>query len=384
MSDVVDLDEPTIGQKLAAEFLGTLVLVFFGCASVVMSQGNYAVIGLTFGLTVVTMAYAFGRVSGGHFNPAVTIGAVLGGRTKPQEGALYAAAQVVGGIVAAFLLWLLLKGFDNGPSVADVANKFGDDGSGYAFWAAFLLEALLTFVFLMVILGSTDTRNKSMAAAAPLAIGFALTMVHFASMGATGTSVNPARSIGPALFSGEGEYIAMLWLFILAPSIGGAAAGLIYPLVFGGERLKIERAAKLPPYQQQWQQGYPQAGYQQGYDQGAHPQQGYDQAAYEQQQQQWQQYQAQQQAQQHPQQGYWQQPQDDRSGRTQQWPSQPPQAQPGQAQPEQARPGYAFGTSDDAAQPPGQQGQPGPQHWGRPAEQDDEEDGRTQIRPNDA
>jgi len=230
---------PTTAQRATAEVLGTFVLVFFGCGAAVMSgltvgqQTGYIVTGLTFGLTVVVMAYAVGRISGGHFNPAVTIGAIVAKRLPARDAGLYIGSQLVGGLLAGLALLVLLQGFD-GWSVDEVglgANGFGDDASGYAWWAAFLLEALLTAVFLWVILSVTDERHEH-PGLAPLAIGLALAMIHFASMTATGTSVNPARSIGVGLFSGS-EAIKDLWLFILAPSLGAAIAGFTYPLMFG-------------------------------------------------------------------------------------------------------------------------------------------------------
>jgi len=268
--------EPTTVQKIAAEAIGTFVLVFIGCGTAMISGGDYVATGLAFGLTVLVMAYAVGRVSGGHFNPAVTVGAALGGRLPWIHTPIYIGTQLVAAISAGLSLFVLLHGFEGYDSGTDGIgqNSFGDEGSGYAWWAAFLLEALLTMIFVLVILAVTDARNEH-PALAPLTIGLALTMIHFASIGATGTSVNPARSIGVGLFAG-GDAIIQLWLFILAPTIGGAAAGVIYPLVFGhgqppvaGSGLSFGQA--VPPatatygvpsdqYQQQWNQGDPQQG----------------------------------------------------------------------------------------------------------------------------
>jgi aquaporin Z len=259
---------PTTGHKVAAEVLGTFVLVFFGCGAALMSDGDYVATGLTFGLTVVVMAYAVGRVSGGHFNPAVTLGAAVGGRLPWRLVPAYMGAQLGGGVVAAALLFALMHGFDDYSAAGNMAqNAFGDQGSGYAWWAAFLLEMVLTTVFVWVILGVTDARNELQAALGPLAIGLALAMIHFASMGATGTSVNPARSIGPALFAGT-DYVVQLWLFILAPLLGALAAGATYPLLFGrgsdpveGSGLPLGRTPRqtawAPPvgYEEQWNPG---------------------------------------------------------------------------------------------------------------------------------
>ena len=235
MTDATSTDDtPTTGQKFAAEVLGTFVLVFFGVGAALMSGGDYVATGLSFGLTVVVMAYAVGRISGGHFNPAVTLGAVLGGRLPWNTVPIYIGAQLLGGLLAGAALFGLLHGFDGYTAEGNIgANAFGDQSaSGYAMWAAFLLEALLTLIFLYVILAVTDERNEFQALMGPLTIGFALAMIHFASMGATGTSVNPARSIGVGVFGGT-DAIIQLWLFIVAPLVGAAIAGLTYPLIFG-------------------------------------------------------------------------------------------------------------------------------------------------------
>jgi aquaporin Z len=259
------LETPTNAQKIAAEVIGTFVLVFFGCGSAIFGA-DYAGIALAFGLTVLCGAYAFGRVSGAHFNPAVTVGAALGGRIAWKQTPLYIGSQLVGGLLAGLILFILVQGipdYDVGASGL-AQNSFGDDGSGYAVWAAFLLEAILTAVFVWVILAVTDARNEH-PALAPLAIGLALTMVHLASIGATGTSVNPARSIGVGLFAG-GDAIIQLWLFILAPLAGAALAGITYPMLFGhgsdpvpGSGLRAAPGA-VPGYgapdqlQQEWNQ----------------------------------------------------------------------------------------------------------------------------------
>lgn len=262
---------PTSGQKIAAEVIGTFTLVFFGCASAIFSGGDYAGIALAFGLTVLCGAYAFGRVSGAHFNPAVTVGAALGGRIAWRQTPVYIGSQLVGGLLAGLTLFILVQGIpDYDVGVSGLAqNSFGDDGSGYAVWAAFLLELILTAVFVWVILAVTDARNEH-PALAPLAIGLALTMVHLASIGATGTSVNPARSIGVGVFAG-GDAIIQLWLFILAPLVGGAIAGITYPMLFGhgsdpvpGSGLRAANA--VPGYgapdqlQQEWNQGVAPTG----------------------------------------------------------------------------------------------------------------------------
>jgi aquaporin Z len=225
-------ESPTAVHQVSAEFLGTFVLVFFGCGTALMSDGNYVATALAFGLTVVVMAYAVARISGAHFNPAVTLGAAVGGRIAWRQVPVYISAQLVGALTAGLFLFTLMHGFPGFDATGNLAqNSFGDAGSGYAWWAAFLLEMLMTAVFLWVILAVTDVRNEH-PALAPLAIGLTLTMIHFGSIAATGTSVNPARSIGVGVFAGA-DAIAQLWLFILAPLLGGAIAGITYALLFG-------------------------------------------------------------------------------------------------------------------------------------------------------
>jgi aquaporin Z len=220
-------------QKIAAEALGTYVLVLFGCGTAIFSGGDYLATALAFGLSVLVGAYAFGRISGAHLNPAVSFGAALSGRVAWREVPVYVGSQLGGAILAGLTLFVLTKGID-GYDIASGGlgqNSFGDDGTGYAVWSAFLLELLLTALFVYVILAVTDARNES-PAFAPLTIGLALTMIHLASINLTGTSVNPARSIGVALFAGS-DAVIQLWLFIVAPLVGAAVAGLTYPLLFG-------------------------------------------------------------------------------------------------------------------------------------------------------
>jgi aquaporin Z len=230
-------ESSTTVQQASAEVLGTFVLVFFGCGTVLMTtqfEGgtNYVATALAFGLTVLVMAYALGRVSGAHFNPAITLGAAVGGRIAWRQVPIYIGAQLLGALAAGLFLFTLMHGFPGFDATGNMAqNSFGDAGSGYAWWAAFLLEMLMTAVFIWVILAVTDVRNEH-PALAPLAIGLTLTMLHFGSIAATGTSVNPARSIGVGVFAGV-DAVAQLWLFILAPLLGGAIAGITYALLFG-------------------------------------------------------------------------------------------------------------------------------------------------------
>jgi len=219
--------------RLAAEFFGTFWLVLGGCGAAVLG-GNYLGVAFAFGLTVLTMAYAVGHISGGHFNPAVTIGLATGKRFDWKDVPAYVATQVVAAIVAAFVLFLIAHGapgFDATTS-GFATNGYGDRSpGGYNVLAVLLIEVVMTMFFLYIILGSTDTRAPK--GFAPIAIGLGLTLIHIISIPVSNTSVNPARSIGPALFAG-GDAIIQLWAFILAPSVGALIAGATYILLFGG------------------------------------------------------------------------------------------------------------------------------------------------------
>jgi aquaporin Z len=248
---------PTISRRLGAEFLGTFVLVFGGCGAAVLAANfpaadasNPAGIGhlgvsLAFGLTVLTMAYAVGHVSGGHFNPAVTLGAAAAGRFAWKDTAAYILTQVVAAIAAAAVLLVVASGID-GFSASEsgfATNGYAERSpGGYSLLAGLVIEVLLTAVFLYVILGVTDTRAPK--GFAPLAIGLSLTLIHLVSIPVTNTSVNPARSIGPALFAG-GEAISQLWLFILAPVVGALIAGFTFkPLLGEGPTAPLEEATR--------------------------------------------------------------------------------------------------------------------------------------------
>jgi len=227
-------------QRLAAEFIGTFWLVLGGCGSAVLAAAFPGVgIGLlgvsfAFGLTVLTMAFAIGHISGCHLNPAVTVGLAVGGRFKPSEVIPYIIVQVLGAIAAAALLYLIASGkagFDLAGGLA--SNGYGEHSPGkYSAGSAFVTELVMTFMFLIVILGATDKRVP--AGFAPIAIGLALTLIHLISIPVTNTSVNPARSTGPALMVG-GWAIAQLWMFWVAPLIGAALAGITYCWL-GGEK----------------------------------------------------------------------------------------------------------------------------------------------------
>lgn len=226
-----------MNRKLVAEFLGTFWLVLGGCGSAVLAAAFPQVgIGLTgvslaFGLTVVTGAYALGPISGGHFNPAVSVGLWAGGRFPASQLLPYILAQVIGAIVAAGVLYLIASGRAGFTLEAGFAsNGYGDHSPGrYGLGAALITEVVMTFMFLIVILGATHQRAP--VGFAGLAIGLALTLIHLISIPVTNTSVNPARSTGPALFVG-GWALSQLWLFWIAPIIGAAAAGAVSRTIF--------------------------------------------------------------------------------------------------------------------------------------------------------
>ena len=231
----------SMGKRLAAEFLGTFWLVLGGCGSAVLAAAvptfgiGFAGVSLAFGLTVLTMAYAVGHVSGGHFNPAVSLGLVVGGRFPAKDLLGYVIAQVLGAIAAGGILYLVASG----KAGFDVTAGFASNGyaehspGGYSMNAALVCEIVLTAFFLIVILGATDARAP--AGFAPIAIGLCLTLIHLISIPVTNTSVNPARSTGVAVFAG-GWAVQQLWLFWLAPLIGAAIGAVIYKAVLAGDR----------------------------------------------------------------------------------------------------------------------------------------------------
>ena len=231
----------SMGKRLAAEFLGTFWLVLGGCGSAVLAakfggDGNPLGIGfhgvaLAFGLTVLTGAYAFGHVSGAHFNPAVSLGLWAGGRFAGKDLVPYMVAQVLGGLLAAFILLQIAQGqagfaIDGTQAGAFASNGYGSlSPGGYGVAAAFLCEVVMTAMFLVVIMGATH--GKAPAGFAPIAIGLALTLIHLISIPVTNTSVNPARSTSQALFVGDWA-VGQLWLFWVAPIIGALLAGLVF------------------------------------------------------------------------------------------------------------------------------------------------------------
>ncbi|MEO6079682.1 MAG: aquaporin Z [Steroidobacteraceae bacterium] len=222
-----------ISKRLGAEFLGTFWLVLGGCGSAVLAAAypglgiGFAGVALAFGLTVLTMAYAIGPISGCHLNPAVSAGLVVAGRFKVSELGPYVVAQVLGAIAAAFLLQFIASGapgFDLAGGLA--SNGYGEHSPGnYTLQSALAVEVVMTFFFLLIILGATDKRAP--AGFAPIAIGLGLTLIHLISIPVTNTSVNPARSTGPALVV-QGWALNQLWLFWVAPIVGAALAGLVY------------------------------------------------------------------------------------------------------------------------------------------------------------
>ncbi len=227
-----------LAKRATAEFLGTFWLVFGGCGAAVLDAAfpnlgiGFLGVAFAFGLTVLTMAFAIGHISGCHLNPAVSVGLVVGKRFPASDLLAYVAAQVVGAIAAAGVLYVIASG----KAGFDLAGGFASNGyaehspGGYSMVACLVAEIVLTFMFLMIILGATDARAPQ--GFAPIAIGLGLTLIHLIGIPVTNLSVNPARSTGPAIFVG-GWALQQLWLFWLAPIVGGAIAGIFYPLMAG-------------------------------------------------------------------------------------------------------------------------------------------------------
>ena len=227
----------SIGRRASAEFIGTFWLVFGGCGSAVLAAGfpklgiGFLGVAFAFGLTVLTMAYAIGHISGCHLNPAISIGLCVGKRFPVSDLLHYIIAQVAGAIAAAGVLYIIASGqagFDLNAGFA--SNGYGQHSpGGYSLLSALVAEVVLTFMFLMIIFGSTDSRAPQ--GFAPLAIGLGLSVIHLISIPVTNTSVNPARSTGPAIFVG-GWALAQLWLFWIAPIAGASIAGVVYHAIF--------------------------------------------------------------------------------------------------------------------------------------------------------
>lgn len=225
----------SLTKRSLAELIGTFWLVLGGCGSAVLAAGipdlglGYLGVSLAFGLTVVTMAYAIGHISGCHLNPAVSVGLVMGGRFNAKDLPFYVIAQVLGAILAATVIYVIASGQAGFTIGGFAANGYGElSPHKYSFQAALITEVVMTAVFLFIIMGATDKRAP--AGLAPLAIGLTLALIHMISIPVTNTSVNPARSTSQALFAG-GAYIDQLWLFWLAPIFGGIIGALVYNLV---------------------------------------------------------------------------------------------------------------------------------------------------------
>jgi aquaporin Z len=233
---------------MTAELIGTFWLVLGGCGSAVLAAAfpklgiGFAGVALAFGLTVVTGAYAFGAISGAHFNPAITVGLWVARRIPSRDVLPYVAVQVVGAIVAAAVLYAIASGAPGFTTAGGfAANGYADHSpGGYSLVACVVCELVMTFMFVMVILGATDARAPG--GFAPLAIGLTLTLIHLISIPVTNTSVNPARSTGPALFAG-GWALAQLWVFWIVPLAGAALAGAVYPRAFGDAGTASEKPA---------------------------------------------------------------------------------------------------------------------------------------------
>jgi len=245
---------PTLSHRLAAEFIGTFWLVLGGCGSAVFAakfvtdEGvplgiGFLGVSLAFGLTVLTGVYAFGTISGGHFNPAVTLGAALAKRVEWSAVLPYWIIQVIGGIVAGAVIYMVAGGKEGWTATGNMAaNGFGEHSpGGYSLLAVLITEIVLTFIFLLVILGSTDDRAPK--GFAGLSIGLTLTLIHLVSIPISNTSVNPARSTGVAFFNGDGAPI-QLWLFWIAPLVGAAVAGVVYPFLFGSAEELADRPVR--------------------------------------------------------------------------------------------------------------------------------------------
>jgi aquaporin Z len=239
----------TMLRRASAELLGTFWLTFGGCGSAVLAAAypglgiGFVGVALAFGLTVVTMAYAVGHISGGHFNPAITVGLWSAGRFRSEEILPYIVAQVVGAIIAGAVLYVIASGKDGFTPGAFAANGYGDLSPGkYGLFSCLLIEVVLTAFFLLIIVGVTAPQAP--AGFAPLAIGLALTLIHLISIPVTNTSVNPARSTGVAIFAGW-AFVSQLWLFWLAPLIGGAIGGLVGSAL-QSEAAPAEAEARVP------------------------------------------------------------------------------------------------------------------------------------------
>jgi len=222
-------------KKLVAEFIGTLWLVLGGCGSAVLAAAypelgiGFVGVAIAFGLTVLTMAYAIGHISGAHLNPAVSIGLWIGGRFDKKELLPYIISQILGAITGATVLYIIASGKAGFEIGGFAANGYGEHSpGGYSMLAAFVTEIVMTFMFLIIILGATH--SKAVKGFAGIAIGLGLTLIHLISIPVTNTSVNPARSISQAIFAG-GWAIDQLWLFIIAPIIGAVLAGLVYKII---------------------------------------------------------------------------------------------------------------------------------------------------------
>ncbi|PWJ43402.1 aquaporin Z [Sediminitomix flava] len=223
-------------KKLIAEFIGTLWLVLGGCGSAVLAAGypelgiGFVGVSFAFGLTVLSMAYGVGHISGAHFNPAVTIGLFMGGRIDKKDVFPYIISQVLGGIVGAAILYVIVTGKQGAEIGTFAANGYGSlSPDGYGMTSALVTEIVMTFAFLIIILGATDARAPQ--GFAGIAIGLGLTLIHLISIPVTNTSVNPARSTSQALFAG-GDALVQLWLFWVAPIVGAILAGAVYKAVF--------------------------------------------------------------------------------------------------------------------------------------------------------
>lgn len=278
---------PNLAQKIAVEAIGTFTLILLGCGILALTGAGAGSIDasapLAFGFVLVALTFAFGRISGGHFNPAVSVGAAASGRLAWAQAGAYIAAQLVGALVGGLALWAILHGFEGFDSRNTMGQSFyGDDGggTGLALWSALLVELILTLLFVWLFLAATDARTEERREFAPIAVGLGFGAVYFFSLPLVGGAANPAKAFGVGFFAG-GDAIQHLWLPVLVPLVAAVAAGVTYPVLFGrdadvvtGSGLNFSRPARTSAAQAQpgYQGGYAapgaDAGYQQQWGQG--------------------------------------------------------------------------------------------------------------------
>jgi aquaporin Z len=251
-----EIMEPLPYKKYFAELIGTFVLVLIGCGSAVIAGDKIGFLGISFafGLAVLTMVYAIGPISGCHINPAISIAMLAAGKMKIKDTVFYILAQIAGAVLAASILYAIATGSDGYSISADGLGHNSYSINGYTMAAAFLAEVVLTFIFLLVIFGSTS--DKAPKGFAGISIGLSLVFIHLVGIPITGTSVNPARSIGPAVFVGN-EALEELWLFLLAPVIGGLIAAFVWKFILEDRMQEEEEEEELPRHRRRHYEHHP-------------------------------------------------------------------------------------------------------------------------------